>query len=126
VKPFGCPACAGDDAAAAWEAIRGRRDSLAEDSHFGVSLGACACGQLHVVVFAERIDWAGGEDDQTWLALPVTAEEVELLRSLPEDRLEAAIVGLGSARRFLVRSFPTGGSLGTWWRDGGLVIPRHD
>ena len=31
MRAFGCPACAGDDAAAAWEAIRGRRDSLAED-----------------------------------------------------------------------------------------------
>ncbi|MFZ5439051.1 MAG: hypothetical protein ACOZQL_03535 [Myxococcota bacterium] len=123
----GCSRCFGDDAATAWTASRtARLRALVEESHFSLQLTACPCGQRFVSVFTERIDWQGGEDDQTWLVVPVTAEESARLETLAEGELARAVTECARGRRFLVRSFPTGGTLGVWWRDGGFLIGPHD
>lgn len=125
--PFGCARCCGDDAAGAWQAMHARRGAnLVQESHFGLHLTACTCGQPFVVVFTERVDWKGGEDQQDWLCLPVNAGEVATLTQTPADALPGVVKALGPGRRFLVRSFPTGGALSAWWRDGGFTIGPHD
>ena len=124
---FGCERCFGGDASAAWAAARARPiAALVEESHFSVRLTACTCGQRFVVVFTERIDWSGGEDDQTWLVLPLTAAEVELLTACSDENLERSLFEVGRERRCLVHAFPTGGALSTWWREGGFAVGPHD
>jgi hypothetical protein len=123
----GCARCGADDAAAAWEALHALRvRTFVQESHFSVQITACTCGQHHAVVFTERIDWHGGEDDQTWLAVPVAPAEVEALVAAGEDQVAVVLPRLVRDRRFLVRSFPTAGSLTAWWRMGGFAIGPHD
>ncbi|MEW5737603.1 MAG: hypothetical protein AB1938_01690 [Myxococcota bacterium] len=123
----GCEACTSADAMAAWEAMRARRGkSLVQESHFGVHLTQCACGQRFVVVFTERIDWQGGEDDQTWLSAPVTAEEASRLERALEADVPRAATEVATGRRFLVRSHPPGSPLSAWWCEDGFAIGPHD
>lgn len=124
---FGCARCFGDDAATAWAAAREVPSrALVEEPHFSVRLSACRCGQRFVTVFMERIDWTGGEDDQTWLVLPLHAEDVTRLEACAEDALPRELASVGEGRRFLVRAFPTGGALDVWWREGGFSVGPHD
>jgi hypothetical protein len=76
--------------------------------------------------FTERIDWRGGEDDQTWLAVPVTPSEAVQLEGASEAERPALVHSLAPGRRFLERRFPTGGALSTAWRAGGFGIGPHD
>lgn len=125
--PMGCPRCTDPDAPAAWTALTTTRvATLEQESHFSLQLTACTCGQPFAVVFTERIDWQGGEDDQTWLALPITTDERARLETCPDDARRRLLSQLGFARRFLVRAFPTHGDLTAWWRDGGWAIGPHD
>lgn len=124
---FGCSQCFGEDADLAWTASRTvRLDALVEESHFSLRLTACACGQRFLTVFTERIDWRGGEDDQTWLSVPVSEPECEQLEQASEDARPALLSALASGRRFITRSFPTGGSLNTTWQTSGFFIGPHD
>jgi hypothetical protein len=124
---FGCTRCFGDDASAAWEATQARRgQSLVQESHFGVRMTECSCGQAFVVVFTERIDFRGGEDEQDWLVVPLTREDCAALTASSEAELPRLITELGRERRFLVRSHPSDAAMRAWWRNGGLTIGRHD
>lgn len=124
---FGCGRCWGDDVAVAWEAINGRRlRALVEESHLGIRLSACDCGQPFAVVFTERIDWRGGDDDQTWLAVPLHDDEVTALGEAPADGVGGRLVSMVRGRRFLVRAHPTGGERQSWWRQDGFAIGPHD
>ena len=124
---FGCAQCFGDDPATAWAALQARRlQSLVQESHFGVHLTECRCGQRFAVVFTERIDWSGGEDDQDWLAVPVTTAEAARLAQATEDQVSRAVTEVAQGRRFLVRIFPRDGTLELWWRESGFAIGPHD
>lgn len=126
-REAGCARCAGPDAAAAWTAMQARRlAARVEESHFSVRFTQCSCGQRFAVVFTERIDWKGGEDDQTWLSLPVGADEHARLMACAENDVPRLVTEIGRGRRFLVRSYPTGGALSAWWRDSGFAIGPHD
>lgn len=123
----GCDTCSGADHAATWTASRATHlRVLDQESHFSVQLTACTCGQRFVTVFTERVDRAGGEDALDWLALPVSQAEAARLEAGPPDELPGLVTALGRDRRFLVRSFPSGGALGTSWRDSGFAIGPHD
>lgn len=128
-ESFGCARCFGEDPAAAWESLSQAElvADLTEESHLDVSVVACgSCGQRFVKVFTERIDWVGGEDDQTWLLLPVLPAEVLQLQQCPVAELRAVVTRIGEGRRFVMHWYPTGGALGTAWRDGGFWIGPHD
>ncbi len=120
----GCKECLGAaDAAAAWVSLR--RDVVGvvvEESHYSVRVTACACGQRFGVVFAERIDWTGGQDDQTWLAVPLS--HAECAQVLAEG--DSALARAARNRRFLLRIYPETGGLQAAWRDGGFALPMHD
>lgn len=127
MSTFGCRRCFGDDADTAWTASREvALRALVDESHFGVRLTACRCGQRFVSVFLERVDWVGGEDDQTWLVLPVREDEAARLEACAEDALSQTLADVGRERRFLARAFPTGGALSAWWRDSGFSVGPHD
>lgn len=122
LPPIGCADCFGADAGKAWTASQERRRSTpVQEPHFSVHLTQCACGQRFATVFTERIDWANGEDDQTWLVVHVGEEETKRIEQAWE-----AVEEIARGRRFLVRSFPPGGALSAWWRDGGFAIGPHD
>ncbi|HVM68868.1 MAG TPA: hypothetical protein VM204_03420 [Gaiellaceae bacterium] len=122
--PLGCEVCGGTDASAAWRAVeRTHVRSLVREVHFGVDVKRCACGQQFVVVFTERVDHREGDDDQTWLALPVTEEEVARLAAADRSRVPGLVTELGVARRFLARSNRADAP---WFRDGGFTVLPHD
>ena len=120
--PVGCDHCFGKDADAAWTASQARRLSTpVQESHFSVHLTQCACGQRFATVFTERVDWANGEDDQTWLVVHVGEDEAKRIETAWE-----AVEEIARGRRFLLRTFPTAGALSAGWRDGGFAIGPHD
>ncbi|MFO0595906.1 MAG: hypothetical protein U0228_11390 [Myxococcaceae bacterium] len=122
-----CHLCANENAETAWGAARATRvAALVEESHCSLQITACSCGQRFINVFTERIDWNGGEDDQTWLTLAIAADEAARLEGTAEGELHRVVNALGVGRRFLVRSFPTGGVLSVWWQASGFSIGPHD
>ena len=120
--PIGCTKCFGLEPSTAWAASQEERlSSPVQESHFGVHLSRCECGQRFATVFTERIDWAHGEDDQTWLVVYVSAGEQVKIEAEP-----ASVAEIARDRRFLVRAFPSGGELFVRWRDSGFAIGPHD
>jgi hypothetical protein len=122
--------CLGDDGAAAKDAIRTARGiaRLADESHFGVSLRQCAaCGQHFLTLFCERVDWVDGDDPQTWVAIPVSGEEAEKLRSANVAADEYAILDIvATERRFLINDMPKGAPSTLAWVTRRPYIPAHD
>lgn len=112
-----------------WSAAAGhaRVAAIVEESHFSVRVVACAaCGQRFASVFAERIDWRGGDDPQDWLLVPVSADEAQALIAAGESGVERALAAL-APERHLVRSFPRdAGAPSAAWRTGPLFVPFHD
>ena len=124
---FGCAHCAGEDGPAAWNALHAVRvRTLIAEPHFGVEATQCACGQPFAVVFLERVGCQDRDDDQTWLALPLTADEWATLGECAVDQVPRQLEEFGRARRFLVRARTADGSLGAWWRTDGFAIGPHD
>ncbi|MDP2312890.1 MAG: hypothetical protein Q8P41_08295, partial [Pseudomonadota bacterium] len=121
---LGCVMCTGDDAEEAWEAMETHHvRSLVREVHFGVDVKRCFCDQLFAVVFTERIDFRDGDDDQTWLAVPITDEERARLEAVGTAEVSGTLVALVRQRRFLAktRQVPA-----PWWCDGGFSIFPHD
>ena len=122
--------CVGGDSVVALQAIRkaGHIAGLVDESHFIVSIRRCAqCGQHFLSMFCERIDWADGDDPQTWVVVPVSADEVQRLKTANiavDENLIREIVG--NARRFLYHDMPKGAAETLAWVTRTLFIPVHD
>ncbi|MFY9342632.1 MAG: hypothetical protein WAT39_09085 [Planctomycetota bacterium] len=124
--PSGCARCRGDDVEVAWEAARSRPvRRLIDESHYGIRVTACDCGQPFAVVFTESIDWVNGDDPQTWLVVPLAPGEAERLTGT-DDEIASALTAFAAGRRFLVRTFPSAPARSTWWCDAGFDIGPHD
>lgn len=125
---FGCAECFQQaDSGEAWAAVRGFENlaRLVEESHFSVSIRACAaCGQRCVDVFTERIDWVNGEDPQTCVVLPITPGESERLVAAGGD--VKLIESLGGSRRYLLWYYPADADKTVRWAQGNLWIGPHD
>jgi hypothetical protein len=120
----GCASCNGPDATAAWASLHAQHvASPVREVHFGVDVKRCTCGQPWVVVFTERVDHLNGDDDQPWLAVPVTGAEASVLTTCPPSRVPQGVAELGRARRFLLRSNTSPEIV---WRDSGFAILPHD
>ena len=124
---FGCPQCSPAAADEAWAAVR-EFDNVAhlvEESHFSVSIRACpACGQRFADVFTERIDWVNGEDPQSCVVVPITAEESDQLTTSGGNvRL---IETFGRNRRYLRWNYPSDQGQSVGWAEGNLWIGPHD
>jgi hypothetical protein len=76
-----------------------------------------------VVVFTERVDHLNGDDDKTWLAVPMTNAEVSVLTTRAPSRVSQDVAELGRSRRFLLRSNTLPAIA---WRDSGFAILPHD
>jgi hypothetical protein len=49
------------------------------------------CGCRFVSVFTETVDWRVGEDAQSWVITPVTADEFSRVAALLDSSIEAAL-----------------------------------
>lgn len=122
--------CVADDPVSAKAAIRKAEHiiRLVDESHFGVSISRCKqCTQHFVTLFCERVDWADGDDPQTWVAVPVSADEVQRFRAADIAADEYAILDIVSGdRRFLYHDMPKGAAEKLVWKTGPLFVPGHD
>ncbi len=122
---FGCARCSGDDALTALAFCTTRLNKthrLVERSHFSISLRRCPeCGQSFAAIFTEFVDRAG-EDAQYFEFVPLTTAEVSSLAA-QGARVDLAELGaLGSVRRRLSSSWPTGGEKEIAWRTDSLSV----
>ena len=121
----GCPRCRGDDAALAWLAIQSIVRPLLADPHLEIVVNKCAsCGQRFIVVFTERVSFAGDGDDLTWLAVPVDDDGFRALGIARRAEVRPLVERIGGGQRFLVRH-QAGGDHRTWWVDLGFAIGPH-
>lgn len=123
---FGCARCSGEDAltALAFCTTRLRETHrLVEQSHFSIALRECPeCGQAFAAIFTEFVDSTGGEDAQYFEYVPLTAAEVTSLAA-QGSRVDLARLGaLGSVRRRLSSSWPTGKEKRIAWRRDTLSV----
>ncbi|MBI3916137.1 MAG: hypothetical protein HY322_03925 [Betaproteobacteria bacterium] len=122
--------CLGDDCLAAREAIRKAEHivGLVDESHFIVSILRCVgCGQHFLSLFCERVDWADGDDPQTRVVVPVSADEVQRLKTANVAADENAILEIvANERRFLYHDMPKGAAETLAWKTRTLFIPGHD
>lgn len=127
-REFGCDLCWPADARAAWSARDGlsRLKELIDESHFIVAILACPrCAQRYVSIFTEMIDWADGNDPQSWTLLPLTEAEAEGLIRQGDSLDELSLNALGRERRSLWRDHPKDGPPRVSWGSGIRVGP-HD
>ena len=127
IEAFGCASCWPASPDSAWEARLSQSVDarLMDESHFSVIIGSCTkCGQRFVSVFTEMVDWADGEDPQSWTVLPITKEEAGKL-SEAGSGIHSALNTLAPQRRSLCRDFPKGGNPTAYWSSGIWVGP-HD
>jgi len=124
-----CP-CLGDDSVAAKEAIRKAKHvaRLVDESHFGVSIARCVrCGQHFLSLFCERVDWADSDDPQTVVEIPLSADEVQRLKTANIAADENVILEIvANERRFLYHDMPKGVAETLAWKTRTLFIPGHD
>ena len=122
--------CVGDDSLAAREAIRKAKHiaELVDESHFGVSIQRCVrCGQHFLSLFCERVDWADSDDPQTTVAVPISEDEVQSLKTANVAADENAILEIvANERRFLYHDMPKGAAETLAWKTRTLFIPGHD
>jgi hypothetical protein len=123
----GCSRCFQGDASAVWAARPFEHvATLVDDVHFIIHLMRCsACRQPCIKIFSEEVDFANGDDAQTWIVIPLTADESENLRTQGEAVSIKEIETLSTGRRCLVVDYPSGGEKSCWWRDGPLGILRR-
>jgi len=122
--------CVGDDSVAAREAIRKAEHivGLVDESHFIVSILRCVrCGQHFLSLFCERVDWAGSDDPQSRVVVPVTADEVQRLQTANIAADENVILEIvTNDRRFLYHDMPKGAAETLAWKTRTLFISGHD
>ncbi len=100
---FGCDACCGTDAKAAWDHVahgQGARPKIASDYAFEVRVTRCpACAQAFLFIQNEGITWDDGPSFWYETALPVTGAELAAFTDGGVSVLEAG--ALGASRRRL-------------------------
>jgi len=127
-ESFGCERCWPATPDAAWKARASlsHQATVIDEAHCIASLVGCpVCSQRFVSVFAESIDWVGGEDPQWWVQLPLTSSEATQLTRKDARVTESDLAGLAAGKRSLITGFPSGGVETCAWGTG-LSIGWHD
>ncbi len=126
---FGCARCwpAGADEAWRVRAELAIVTDLVDESHYGVTILACPqCTQRFVQVYAETIDWAGGDDPQCTNFLPITEAEAADLERQRGALTETALSAIGPRRRCLLHRYPADSDgRQNFWR-AGISVGPHD
>lgn len=94
-----------------------------DESHFMVALESCLfCRRLWLKVFAEEIDWAGGNDPQTVYWIPLTPSEAEQVQATDDS-----VLAVSTGKRVLWSDFPREAEASVLcWIMGPVGIPSHD
>ncbi|HRF59669.1 MAG TPA: hypothetical protein PLH94_07110 [Fimbriimonadaceae bacterium] len=94
-----------------------------DESHFMVAIESCLfCRRLWLKVFAEEIDWSGGNDPQEVYWIPITEQESEHVVASDES-----IVTASTGKRVLWSNFAKDADAPTLrWVNGPVGIPPHD
>jgi hypothetical protein len=122
-----CADCLPYDASAALAWRSERVEVLVEDSHFRVTISQCVlCTAMYLRVFAEKIDWAGGNDPQQVIRFPISFTQACALFSADELEVESLAQQFGSAIRFAESYWPATGDPSTRWAEGSCLIMPHD
>ena len=101
-------------------------ENLIDESHFMVSIIRCPeCGQAHIHVFAETVDWVYSEDPQTVIRFAVSDAEASELRESPTGAMESVVAQLGSNRHRAQSHWPSDGPKSASFVTGRFTIP-HD
>ena len=102
--------------------------TLVDESHFGVSILRCVqCRQHFLSLFCERVDWADSDDPQTTVAVPISEDEVQRLKTANVAADENAILEIvANERRFPYHDMPKGAADTLAWKTRTLFIPGHD
>ena len=99
---------------------------LIDESHLGVSIYSCAaCGQEFIAIFAERVDWANGEDPQCSTLMPLTPAEAARMVLAAANVDLGEVTALGRHRQFLRDDWPSTGPRILEYATGQVVGP-HD
>jgi hypothetical protein len=126
MNEFGCEQCYGENAETVLDhCLRQLKvtHKVIANSHFGVSLRECPnCGQRFTTIFIEFVDWSGGDDEQYFYIVPVTAGDVAdiLAGTRYADPRDLGL--LGFRRRYLASEWPTGGSKTISWQEGVIDV----
>ncbi|TVR41890.1 MAG: hypothetical protein EA402_12560 [Planctomycetota bacterium] len=122
-----CHRCASGDGphdAHAW--VRDHRPI--DESHFMVSMLRCpACGRRALAIWAELIDWHGGDDSTASLIIPVPQDHaLDPTLITDEKAVERLLSSLGPCPH-LATTHPRGESASpwTWCNDQPFILP-HD
>lgn len=125
---FGCEHCWPSNADAAWKAswALSMVQLLIDESHFTVSIRACACcSQRFILVLTEMIDWEGGDDPHYWTVMPITETEAADLAQRGDSLTDSNLEALAPGRRCMYRNHPKATAPSTYWAVGIGSI-RHD
>lgn len=99
---------------------------LIDESHYGIRVQRCRCGQRYLHVFYELIDWENGDDSQATVTFALSATEGASwsASSPPEER---DVLDLPE-RRQLVWVRPRGDRTdgGYAWIDGAIFFFPHE
>ena len=118
-----CSACGAHDPAAALRALQRTQDAIIGDSHFSINVLAYTnCYQSWIAIFAELIDWDGGDDSQAWTTVPVSPRELTALRDAGAAGAEQTLQATQLARPHVCAMHPRGGTLNVQWSHG--TVPR--
>jgi hypothetical protein len=126
---FGCNSCWPSSAEGAWDA-RDRlklEEDLVDESHYHVMILKClACGQRFISLFAEKVDWADGEDPQYWTTMPLTPRESADLCCRRGSLSERELTSLAPERQSLRRDYLKGADKPNLFWATGISFPAHD
>lgn len=104
-----------------------RHATLVDESHLIISVRSCRnCQRRYLVAFYELIDWAGGDDSQARVFLPLTEEKEAQIVGLGSPLHESALIGLELSGDQLIWSWPRGQEPYANWFSGRLVRFPHD
>lgn len=124
--------CEDEDAGRAKASIRAAIGyaELIDESHFRAVIRRCpVCGGQFLTMFGERVDWADGDDPQTWIGVQISETEAAAIMSgwssgpIDEALLARVLVG---ERRMVYHDMPKGTPEVLERRTGLLMIPAHD
>ena len=125
---FGCSECWPQEAEPAHKGLPALKIEtyLVDESHYIVTTRHCPrCSQKFLTVITETVDFAGGEDPQQRIVMPITPKENELLQRNAQAISEALLESIGVGRRSLVYDHPSDRPALIHW-GSGIHVRVHD
>jgi hypothetical protein len=122
-----CGDCLPADAKAALAWKSEQVEVLVEESHVRVTISQCAvCTAMYLRVFAEKVDWVGGNDPQQVIRFSISFTQACTLFNADESEVELLVQRFGNSSRFAESYWPASGEPSIGWIEGPCRIMPHD